>query len=90
MPVNSSARRRYRQGTKRSPCRKLVKKQCTSKRICKLTKKSEKRKSYCRLKRARKNTISKSNSFTALSNSSKSTGSFYNNFRDVPSVSPKK
>lgn len=101
MPVNSSMRRKYRQNTKRSPCRGLDKKICKSKSSCMRTRSTKKKKSYCRLSRKKNKSsakMRKSNRFAALANSTtksktasnSSSLSFYNMFNDVPTKSRSK
>jgi len=101
MPVNSSMRRRYRQNIKKSPCRGLKKENCKSKTNCMRTRRTEKKKSYCRLITRKKNrsnkratlaysttsSASKSKSKTASNSSSLS---FFDKFNNARSRSPNK
>ena len=101
MPVNSSKRRKYRQNTKKSPCRGLKKKTCKSKSRCMRTRRTEKKKSYCRLsvkKNKNSSKMHKSNRFAALANSTtksktatnSSSLSFYDKFNNAPTRSRSK
>ena len=76
MPVNPSIRRMYRLKAKKSPCRGLAKKSCKRKTNCMRTRKTQKKRSYCRLSKKKSSAkMYKKNRYAVLANSKSTTSS---------------